>query len=54
MISIHDNNVATADDGQSLVEVSLILFLVSIVGVALLTSIGDSVVQFLTGVVNAL
>lgn len=43
-----------ANDGQSLVEVSLIMVLVSVVAVAVLTAIGDSVVQDLSGVLNAL
>jgi Flp pilus assembly pilin Flp len=43
-----------SEGGQALVEYTLILALVSIVGIALLTSVGASIVTDLTNVVNAL
>ena len=42
------------EEGQALVEYTLILALVSIVAIALLTSIGTSIVSELTTVANAL
>ena len=42
------------EDGQALVEYSLILALVSVVAITLLTGIGTQVQNTLQGVVNAL
>lgn len=41
-------------EGQSLVEWALILALVSVVAIAILTTIGDNIVAVLTDVANAL
>jgi pilus assembly protein Flp/PilA len=44
----------TREDGQALVEYSLILALVSVVAIIVLTAIGTNVVNILTNVANAL
>ena len=46
--------IAIREDGQALVEYSLILALISVVAVALLTTIGTDVKTTLQSVVNAL
>jgi pilus assembly protein Flp/PilA len=45
--------VFSRQDGQALVEYSLILALISIVAITLLTSIGNDVINFLNGVANS-
>jgi len=47
-------SIAMREDGQALVEYSLILALVSVVAITLLTGIGTQVQNTLQGVVNAL
>ena len=47
-------SIAIREDGQALVEYSLILALISVVAVALLTTIGTDVKTTLQSVVNAL
>jgi pilus assembly protein Flp/PilA len=42
------------EDGQALVEYSLILALVSVAAIAILTTLGDNIVTTLTAVANAL
>jgi len=47
-------SIAIREDGQALVEYSLILALISVVAVALLTTIGTDVKTTLQSVVDAL
>ena len=47
-------SIAIREDGQALVEYSLILALISVVAVALLTTIGTDVKATLQSVVDAL
>jgi len=42
------------EDGQALVEYSLILALVSVAAIAILTTLGTNIVTTLTAVANAL
>jgi Flp pilus assembly pilin Flp len=42
------------EDGQALVEYSLILALVSVAAIAILTTLGDNIVTTLTAVADAL
>jgi pilus assembly protein Flp/PilA len=42
------------DEGQALVEYALVLALVSVVAVAILTTLGGNIVNALTGAANAL
>jgi pilus assembly protein Flp/PilA len=47
-------SIAIREDGQALVEYSLILALISVVAVGLLTTIGGDVQNTLQSVINAL
>jgi pilus assembly protein Flp/PilA len=48
------NSIVSREEGQALVEYSLILALISVVAIALLTTIGQDVQNALQSVVTAL